>query len=171
MKYRTLGIVAAGLLAAGCFDFGNDGGTDVIGGGDVAPDASESTGLAALHGAYLKHCAQCHAPGAPGATSETEKSLDFSTVESTRRTLKGQAMGLMGNQQGCNGVAFLGATYSQSLLAAVLDQDLRPAFMAPRHPECNGATGAVSAMEIRVGVPMPSRFLGDLRAWIDAGAP
>lgn len=174
MTFRTLTVLATVLLMAslgvGCFDFG-DSGTDAQGGRDVPQDGSAVTGLAALHGVYLRHCARCHAPGAPGATSETEKSLDFSTVETTRRTLRGKATGLVGNQQACNGASFLGATWRESLLVAVLDEDLRRTFMAPGYPECNGATGAVSAMETRVGVSMPATFLPDLRAWIDAGAP
>jgi len=171
MKRRWMGILAAGLLATGCFDFGTESGSDVLGGTDAGSDTSASTGLAALHDSYLKHCANCHAPGAPGATSGTETSLNFSTVETTRRTLKGQAAGLTGNQQGCNGVPFLGATWQDSLLAAVLDENLRPNFVAPGHPECNGATGAVSRMDIRISEPMPASFLADLRAWIEAGAP
>jgi len=170
MKSRTMGILAVGLLLAGCFDFGTESGTDVPGGG-ASTDTSGSSGLGALHGSYLKHCAQCHAPGAVGFTTGTESSLDFRTVESTRRTLQGRAAGLQGNQQGCNGAAFLGATWRDSLLAAVLDEDLRQTFVAPGYPECNGATGAVSAMEIRVGAAMPASFLADLRTWIEAGAP
>lgn len=131
----------------------------------ITTDTSSGVTLASLHDRYLKNCANCHAPGAPGRTDATERTLDFSSVETTRTSLAGKASGLSGNQEACNGVSFLGATYETSLLAAVLDYDVRMSFTAGDGCDAD----AISDMTVRSGTP-PGGFLADLAAWIDAGA-
>jgi mono/diheme cytochrome c family protein len=155
--------MAAAVTAIGCFETG-DPFNDDLGGSDT----TNATAFGKLYDAYLSGCANCHAPGALGRTSETEKSLDFSTEATAYATLKGTATGLVGNQQACNGAAFLGSTYQESLLAAVLDEDVRAAFQAPGAAGCNA--DAVSDMTVRMPGAMPAGFLSDLQAWIDGGA-
>ncbi len=167
MRYVVL---FAGLVFAAC-GAEQGGGTDLEGGGGW--DTSGGGGsFDPLYNAYLYRCAFCHAPGGPGRTSDTEATLDFTTVDTAYSTIRwGSASGLQGNQEACNGVPFLGPTYEQSLLAAVLDEEVRAAFMAPGRPECNGQEGVVSDMTLKVGSAPSSTFLQSLREWVHAGAP
>ena len=118
---------------------------------------------------YLNKCASCHAPAAPGATAGTESSLDFSTVDTARASMRGgKAKGLTGNFASCNSVAFVVAGQpAQSLLMAVLDEDVRQNFDTPGHSGCDSS--AISDMTIRVGGP-DATAIAQLKTWIENGA-
>ncbi len=119
---------------------------------------------------YLSGCANCHAPSAPGKTSDTEQALDFSTAETARTTLRtGVATGLTGNPSACNGVPFVVAGKpNQSLLLAVLDADARKTFDLPSHPNCDN--DAITDMAVKVGGAPNSIDLDNLKTWITNGA-
>ena len=151
--------VFMGLLLA-CGVANND--SDTNGGGD---NGNGGSAFDRLYGSYLNQCANCHAPGAMGRTPDTEKSLDFSTADTAFASLKGAATGLQGNVTACNGVSFIGATYETSLLAAVLDENVRANF---KSGQCD--QDAVTSMTNKAGDP-PAGFLDELKAWIDSGAP
>jgi len=152
------------LLSTGC-----EGLSSMLDEGGVADDvANPVAGFSSLYNGYLNQCASCHAPGAPGYTSNIEKTLDFSTETTARSSIRGgSASGLEGNVQDCNGVAFVGETYETSLIAAVLDQAVRSSIALGANGACNGDT--ITDMTVKSGEP-PAGFLGDLRAWIDGGA-
>jgi hypothetical protein len=116
----------------------------------------------------FQECKGCHAPSAPGFTEGTEATQDWSTLESARRTLRGNASGLIGNFAGCNGVPLLGSSAAQSLLVASLDFDVRSSFEDPDHPDCTG--DAIADQTDKIGGPLPAGLLQDLKDWIDAGA-
>ncbi len=165
----TRWILAVGLAVAalGC-------GSEQGGGGDTGGGRDTGGGPASafdpLYNGYFNRCAYCHAPNGPGRTSDIEKTLDFSTVETAYQTLTaGRASGLVGNQESCNGVAFVGPSYETSLVAAVLDEDVRSAFQAPGQPDCN--VDAVSDMTVKVGSEPSGSFLQALRDWIESGTP
>lgn len=161
-SFRGLTASAPALLLALALT-GCDGlveGTDA-----VTTDVPAATSLPSLYDRYLYKCANCHAPGAPGRTDATEGTLDFTSVATARASLAGTASGMSGNQESCNGVPFLGATYDASLLAAVLDFDVRAAFAAGDSCDAD----AISDMTLRSGTP-PAGFPDDLRTWIDGGA-
>ncbi len=141
----------------------NGGGQDVQGIQDT--NTVQHPQFYALYQAYFNTCANCHAPGAMGRTPDIEKSLDFSTADTAYATLKGQAQGLTGNVQACNGTPFIGQTYETSLLAAVLDGAVRAKFNAG---SCT--SDEVTDMTVKAGQP-PAHFLESLKQWIDAGAP
>ena len=170
---RRLSILGVALVVLASYACGGgaEEGADAVadqGGGQQDQSGPSVPSFSNLYEAYLFNCANCHAPGAPGASIEgIEKSLDFSTAETAYQTLKsGKAQGLIGNQAACNGIPFIGQTYETSLLAAVLDEDVRANFQV-------GPCGSdnVSDMAQRVGQEPPEGFLQDLKAWIDAGAP
>ena len=133
----------------------------------VVTDAPMTASLPSLYENYLSRCKTCHAPGAIARTDGTELTLDFTSVETARASLAGTASGLVGNQEECNGVPFLGETYATSLLAAVLDYDVRNAF--PAVGGCDGDTISDMTLPSRANVP-PGGFLDALKAWIDGGA-
>jgi len=114
-------------------------------------------------------CSECHAPGAPGRTQGIEATQDWSTAANARRTLRGDASGLIGNFAGCNGAPLLGASAEQSLLVASLDDDVRANFELADHPDCTG--DAISNQNMKIGEPLSGSVLQDLKDWIDAGAP
>lgn len=118
---------------------------------------------------YLNKCASCHAPGAAGATAGIETTLDFSTADAARASLKtGSAAGLTGNQAACNGVPFVVAGKpEQSLLMAVLDENVRQNLDLASHAGCDGT--AATDMTIRVG-GADADAIAKVRAWITAGA-
>jgi hypothetical protein len=149
--------VAGALYALGCSDT-----ADPLGeGGD--PD------FGSIHAELGQACSECHAPDAPGTTEGTEATQDWSTLESARRTLRGNASGLIGNFAGCNGVPLLGASAEQSLLVASLDDDVRANFELADHPDCTG--DAISNQNQKLSEPVSDSVLQDLKDWIDAGAP
>ena len=145
------------------FSVGACGGVEELGSGGEGGDASFSS----LYDGYLNKCNSCHAPGAPGATMQgIETSLNFATVDDAHTTLTtGTAAGLQGNQEACNGISFVGDSAETSLLAAVLDPDIRDGFS---NGDCDA--DAVSDMAARTAA-VPSGFIADLGAWIAAGAP
>ena len=126
--------------------------------------------FSSLYADYFSNCAQCHAPGALGATSETEKTLDFSTQAKAYASLKSTASGLTGNQAGCNGVAFIQPDKpAMSLVVAALDSSTRKAFDLASNPSCD--QNAISDMTIaKVGKAPSAEFLAALKTWIQNGA-
>jgi mono/diheme cytochrome c family protein len=141
---------------------------------DTTPDAPvggmvEAT-FTSLYGNYLGNCKQCHAPGAPGRTSDIEQTLDFSTRATALSTLKtGMATGLVGNHTGCNGVPFLAAMPNKSLLVAVLDQPTREVIdLSPQSPNCN--VDSITDATVKVGSQPSALFITALKAWITSGA-
>ena len=152
-------VTLAVFLACGAV---NDS-SDATGPGD---NGNRGAGFDNLYSSYLNKCANCHAPNAMGRTPDTEKSLDFSTADTAFASLKGAAAGLQGNVLACNGVAFIGATYETSLLAAVLDENVRANF---KSGQCD--QDAVTSMTNKLKVDPPAGFLDALKSWIDSGAP
>lgn len=140
---------------------------------DTTPDASGGGMVEAkftsLYGDYLGKCKQCHAPGAPGRTSDIEQTLDFSTRATALSTLKtGMATGLVGNQAACNGVAFLAATPDKSLLLAVIDQPTRQVIDLSPHVTCD--IDSITDATVKVGSQPSAVFVIALKTWIGNGA-
>lgn len=134
------------------------------------PPAGVTATFSSLYGDYFGNCKQCHAPGAPGRTSDIEQTLDFSTVGTAYSTIKtGMAAGLMGNFTGCNGVPFVTATAAGSLILAVVDQPTRNAFDLTGHPMCD--VDSISDETVKVGSAPSAQFVAALAAWIGNGAP
>jgi hypothetical protein len=154
-------ILAIGLAGlAGC-----PASTDLTDGGGGAVTAS----FTSLYGDYLGKCKQCHAPGAPGRTSDTEQTLDFTSRSTALSTIKtGMATGLVGNHTGCNGVSFLGSAPGNSLLVAVIDQPTRQAIDISGHPNCD--VDSISDETVKAGSQPSSDFVTALKGWITAGA-
>lgn len=152
--FATLAFSASALFT-GC--------VTTTGSGDPEPHFSS------LYADYLSNCRQCHAPGAVGATSTTEKSLDFSTQGAAYASLTGSANGLSGNQQACNGVPFIAkGKPGSSLLLAVVDASTRSAFDLTGNPGCD--TNAISDMAFKVGKAPSAAFITALKTWIQNGA-
>jgi hypothetical protein len=151
-----------GGLAAGCSsttDTTPDGG----GGGMV-----EAT-FTSLYGDYLGRCKQCHAPAAPGKTSDIEQTLDFTSRTTALTSLRGMASGLVGNHMDCNGVPFLASAPAKSLVVAVLDQPTRQVIdLSPGHPSCDVDT--ISDETVKVGSQPSAEFITALKTWISGGA-
>ena len=156
------GLIA--LLGLGC---GAENHLDKLGGkGDNGTGGNTKPIFSQLYDGYFQKCAQCHAPGAPGRTSDTEATLDFSTLDTAYASLtQGSASGLQGNFEGCNGIRFIGSSYENSLIAAVLDPSVRRDFA---QGDCTG--DSISDMTEKAGPP-PVWFLSKLREWIESGAP
>jgi hypothetical protein len=152
------------LLLAGCGEMTTTG---------TQPDGP--TGVQAtftsLYGNYLGNCAECHAPGAPGRTSDIEQTLDFSSRGTAYMTITmGMASGLQGNFAGCNMVPFiLDNVPAHSLLLASIDQPTRQVFDDPDHPDCD--VDAISDQTLKVGSQPSSAFIAALKSWIQQGAP
>lgn len=119
-----------------------------------------------LYGTYLNKCANCHAPGAPGRTSDIEATLDFSTAAKGLSTASGSASGLSGNQLACNGVQFVVAGHpEQSLLVAALDSPTRTSFTSG---SCN--QDGVTDETVKQGAPPSAEWVAALKLWITNGA-
>jgi hypothetical protein len=152
--------VASALYGLGCgdtldpLDEGNEGG-----GADFD----------SIYAELGQPCSECHAPDAPGRTEGIEATQDWSTAASARRTLRGNASGLIGNFQDCNGVPLLGDSAEESLLVASLDENVRRSFSLASFPDCTADAISDQTMWIMGGVP--DSVLDDLKDWIDAGAP
>lgn len=154
----AIGLVAA---AAGCSSTTD---TTPDGGGGMVQATFTS-----LYGDYLGNCKQCHAPGAPGRTSDIEQTLDFTSRTTALSTLRGMATGLTGNHTDCNGVPFLAAVPAKSLLVAVLDQPTRQAIeLSPGHPGC--AVDTISDETVKVGSQPSADFVTALKTWVASGA-
>lgn len=160
--------IALSLLLAGCGALAP--GSDLGGGGDMG-SAGVTPHFSSLMGDYLSNCASCHAPNAPGRTSTTEMTLDFSSNATAYQTITtGMASGLSGNQMACNGVPFLTSGMpAQSLIVATLDQSVRAAFDLTASPNCDAT--AISDETVKVGSAPSTAFLGALEQWIQNGAP
>lgn len=166
MKRNILGIVLTALAfatlplaASGCFE-------------TEAPMCSSvgDGGVGAFQPLYdqpiFQMCSDCHAPGAPGITTGTEATQNWTSSTTAFTTLKGNASGLVGNFAGCNGVPLVGPTSSQSLLVAIFDPTVRATFSYPGHPTCTG--DAITDETLRVGAIPPS-VLAQLKEFIDCG--
>ena len=155
----AIGLVA---FAAGC---PASTGTD-----PDAPSGIVEAKFTSLYGDYFSKCKQCHAPGAPGRTNDTEQALDFTSRATALATIKtGMATGLIGNHADCNGVAFVAATPGKSLVLAVLDQPTRQAIdLSPQHPSCD--IDAISDETVKAGSQPSSEFIAALKTWITSGA-
>jgi hypothetical protein len=154
--------LAIGLAAlAGC-----PASTDTPDGGGGTVTAS----FTSLYGDYLGKCKQCHAPGAPGRTSDTEQTLDFTSRSTALNTIKtGMAAGLVGNHTGCNGTPFISSTPAKSLLVAVIDQPTRQVIdLSPGHPNCD--VDSITDATVKVGSQPSTDFVTALKDWITAGA-
>lgn len=141
---------------------------------DMTPDAGgggmvEAT-FTSLYGDYFTNCKNCHAPGAPGRTSDIETTLDFSTKATAYTSIKtGMAAGLTGNKAMCNGVPFLGTTPAKSLLLAVIDQPTRQAIdLSPTFPNCDIDT--ITDATVKSGKQPSTAFVSALKTWITNGA-
>jgi hypothetical protein len=139
---------------------------------DTGPDSGGGMVQAtftSLYGDYFGNCKQCHAPGAPGRTSDIEQSLDFTSRSTALTTLRGMASGLVGNHIDCNGVPFLASTAAKSLLVAVIDQPTRQAIdLAPQHATCDVDT--ISDETVKVGSQPSADFVTALKTWVGNGA-
>ena len=139
---------------------------------ETSPDSGGGTVEAtftSLYGDYLSNCKRCHAPGAPGRTSDIEQSLDFTSKTTALTTLRGNATGLMGNHTGCNGVPFLASTAAKSLLLAVIDQPTRQAIdLSPGHADCD--IDMITDATVKVGSQPSAAFVTALKTWIGNGA-
>jgi hypothetical protein len=156
----ALGLVAAGAGCSPATETEPDGGS---GGGTV-----QAT-FTSLYGDYLGTCKQCHAPNAPGKTSDTEQTLDFTSRTTALSTLRGMASGLTGNHADCNGAPFLATTPAKSLLVAVIDQPTRQAIdLSPGHPTCDVDT--ISDETVKVKSQPSAEFVTALKTWISSGA-
>ena len=152
------------MVLGGCTTTTGDSG-DASSGDSSDPGAHFSS----LYSNYLNNCAQCHAPGAVGATSTTEKSLDFSTAATAYSTLTGKATGLSGNQQACNGVPFVvSGKPGSSLLVATIDSATRSAFDYTATPTCDN--NAISDMAFKTGKAPSAALIAALKTWIQNGA-
>jgi len=138
---------------------------DAVGGGAVQPKFSS------LYGDFFSNCSGCHAPDAPGKTSNVEPTLNFSSASTAYSTLTtGSATGLQGNAAGCNGTPFLTKGQpGKSLVVAVLDAPTRQAFDDSAHPNCDQS--AISDMTVKVGSQPSGAFVSSLKQWITDGAP
>jgi hypothetical protein len=153
---RSLSLILGASVIVGCG--GGNGGP---------PDAGVQATFSSLYSSYLNQCANCHTPTAPGRTSDTEKTLDFTTAATAYTTLTtGKASGLVGNQTACNGVAFISAPPAPSLLLAVLDQPTRSTFAVG---SCDST--AVTDQTVKLGSAPSADFITALKTWLAAGAP
>jgi hypothetical protein len=137
---------------------------------DAMQDPPIGPNFTSLYANYLDDCKECHAPGATGATADTEKTLDFSTKATAYTTIKtGMASGLMGNTADCNGVPFLGTTADNSLLLAVLDETTRMDFVAMGNAQCD--SDVVTDETARLATAPSAAYIQAMKDWIAAGAP
>lgn len=163
-KLAPLAAAALVSLLAACppVEEEPDGGPD--GPGGVQPT------FTSLYGDYFGNCKQCHAPGAPGRTSDIEQTLDFSTKTTAYMTIKnGMATGLTGNHVGCNGVRFVGTTAANSLILAVLDQPTRQTIDISGSPNCD--VDSITDATVKSGRQPSSEFVSALKSWLNAGSP
>lgn len=160
----AIGFIAAGAAAAAGAGCSPATDTTPDGGGGMVQATFTS-----LYGDYLGNCKQCHAPGAPGRTSDIEQTLDFTSRTTALSTLRGMATGLTGNHTDCNGAPFLAAAPAKSLLVAVLDQPTRQAIdLSPGHPGC--AVDTISDETVKVGSQPSADFVTALKTWVAGGA-
>lgn len=111
-------------------------------------------------------CTDCHSPGAPGQTTGTEATQNWSSRNAAFSSLQGNASGLVGNFAACNGVPLVGATASTSLIVAVFDPSVRSSFSVQGFPGCTGT--AITDETLRVGA-ISAAALQQLKTFIDDG--
>lgn len=167
-------LMVAGLALAGCGDV-----NPLVDAASPVDAAVASDGgvlepkFSSLYVDYFAGCKSCHAPNAPGRTSDTETTLNFSTVTTSyQTTASGTAAGLQGNPSACNGVRFVVSGDPQhSLIVAVVDETVRAAYSAPGQAACD--QDAVTDMTIKMAGSQPpsAAFLAALKQWITSGAP
>lgn len=141
------------------------------GDGGRAGDGGVTAQFSSLYADYFGTCGNCHAPGAPGRTSDIEQTLDFSTRATAYTTITtGSATGLVGNATACNSVPFITrGDAAASLIVAALDQSTRQAFDYQARPDCD--VGVIGDETVKVGTPPSAEFIAALKTWIQAGAP
>jgi hypothetical protein len=133
-------------------------------------ERAAASGFSALYqSASFQQCSGCHAPGAPGFQTGVEATQDWSSRDNAYASLQGNASGLVGNFEGCNGVPLLGDSPANSLLVAVFDETIRAAFSLPAFPDCTA--DAISDMTLKIGGALSTQELTLLKDWITAGAP
>jgi len=156
-KFGFRAVMGSALLGIGLWS--------LVGCGGVSEDddsPSPSASFSGLYGDYFQQCLACHTPDAPGRTSITETTLNFSSESSAQNTISGgSAAGLSGNQTGCNGVAFVGDTPESSLILAAIDDSTRANFA-----EGDCTAESISDMTVKVGFAPDAQFVADLKAWI-----
>jgi hypothetical protein len=165
----TIGLCGVALSQVGC---GADPTEEAGGDDDGDSDAGSNDGVSftrIYNSPEFQRCAECHAPGAQGRVDGTESTQDWSTRDKAYASLKGVASGMTGNFEGCNGEPLLGSRAETSLLVASLDEDVRDGYMSASTPSCT--KDAISDMTLKLGAPLPSALLAQLKAWVDAGAP
>jgi cytochrome c5 len=142
-----------------------------LGCGDTIDDALEGGGDGATFTRIYEDeaCSGCHAPGAPGRMEGMEATQNWSSRAAAFSSLQGNASGLIGNFQGCNGVPLIGSSADESLLIAALDFDVRSSFSVSGFPDCTG--DAIADQTDKINGGLPDGWLDDLKDWIDAGAP
>jgi cytochrome c5 len=140
-----------------------------LGCGDTLDDALDGDGATFTSIYEGETCSGCHAPGAPGRVTGIEATQNWSSRATALSSLQGNASGLIGNFQGCNGVPLIGSSADQSLIIASLDFDVRAGFSAPGFPDCTA--DAIADQSDRVSGGLPAGWLDDLKDWIDAGTP
>jgi hypothetical protein len=145
-------------------------------GGNVIPDMGTmnppvEAKFSSLYANYLNQCANCHAPGSPGAgTMGIEMTLNFASAATAFSTIStGKAMGLVGNQKECNGVSFVTPMMpARSLLVAVLDAPTRAAFDLPSAPLCAQLT--ITDETVKLSAAPTGDYIAKLKQWIMDGA-
>ena len=161
-----------GFIALGCggVDTGMTGGQDFSTGSATDGATTVTASFQSLYGDYLGNCASCHAPSAPGRTSDIEMTLDFSTKATAYTTLTtGKATGLTGPPMACNGVPFISKGKPQlSLALAVLDGSTRMTFDYTSAASCDKLT--ITDETVKVGSAPSAAFVTAFRDWITNGA-
>lgn len=157
--FATTGLASS----VGCGDAVDD---LVDGGGSMSGDDAFTQ---IYNSSQFQKCSGCHAPNAPGRTEGIETTQNWSSRDAAYASLQGNAAGLIGNFEACNGVPLLGSSANESLLVAAFDEDVRANFMSSSHPDCNG--DAISDQTLKIGGALPASLLSQLKSWVDAGAP
>ena len=121
------------------------------------------------HSNSFQSCADCHAPAAPGFVDGTETTQNWSSRDNAYDGLQGNAAGLIGNFEDCNGVPLIGDSPATSLVVAVFDETIRAAFAVSNYPDCTA--DAISDMTLKIGGALSASELTQLKDWITAGAP
>lgn len=136
----------------------------------TADGGSVNASFHSLYGDYLGTCGSCHAPNAPGRTSDIEMTLDFSSKAMAYTSLTtGKAAGLSGPPMACNGVAFIDKGKPLSSLAlAVVDESVRQTFDVATAANCDKLT--ITDETVKVGSAPSAAFLLAFRDWITNGA-
>ena len=167
---RALALTIAMGALAGLYTGCGESAEDLLDGEDGGEDDGQAASFTSIYNSStFQTCAGCHAPNAQGRVQGIESTQNWSTRDSAYNSLKGNASGLLGNFEACNGVPLIGDSAEESLLVAALDEDVRESFAVASAPDCNADT--ISDMTLKIGRDVPASLLTQLKAWIDAGAP